>query len=123
MKTDEFEKQTGARAPSEAHKHSHLPDGYRSGIITAITVLLGFSLLFLRSWVFELPGDWTPLSLAAAVILLLAIVLDLVALWRSLRPKDEDPSEYHVTLRWFIVAAASLLLSLVVAGFAYAPVK
>ena len=35
-----------------------LPNGYRQGIITAITVLLGFSLLFLRFWSFEAPGRW-----------------------------------------------------------------
>ena len=102
--------------------NEYLPAGYRSGIITAITVMLGFSLLFLRSWVFELPGEWTPSGVAAAIILLISIVLELIALWRSLQPRDEEPGEYRLTLRWFMIASMTLLLSLVIAGFSYAHV-
>src|SRR5271154_3077799 len=67
-----------------------LPVGYRQGIITAITVLLGFSLLFVRYWDFELQGAWSVSSIIAAVLMTLAIVLQLVALWRSLQVKDDD---------------------------------
>ncbi len=108
---------------SETNDHHCLPAGYRSGIITAITVMLGFSLLFLRSWVFELPGEWTPSSVVAAFILLISIVMELTALWRSLQPGDETPSEYRLTLRWFMLSSATLLLSLIVAAFSYAHVK
>lgn len=100
-----------------------LPTGYRSGVITAITVVLGFSLLFLRSWVFELPGEWTMSGVTAAALLLIAIVLELVALWRSLQPEDETPTEYKLTLRWFMTSTAFLLISLIIAGFSYAHVK
>lgn len=107
----------------ETNQNACLPAGYRSGIITAITVLLGFSLLFLRSWVFELPGEWTPSSIVAACILVASVVMELIALWRSLQPRDEHPGEYRVTLRWFVISSTTLLLSLVVAGFSYAHVK
>ena len=43
-----------------------IPEGYRAGIITAITVLLGFSLALFRFWGFEAPGDWTLRSIVAA---------------------------------------------------------
>jgi xanthine/uracil permease len=108
---------------SETNQNPCLPAGYRSGIITAITVMLGFSLLFLRSWVFELPGEWTPSSVVAAVILLISIVMELTALWRALQPRDEQPSEYRVTLRWFVISSITLLLSLIVAAFSYAHVR
>ena len=39
-----------------------IPQGYRQGIVTAITVLLGFSLTFFRFWGFEASGDWTVAS-------------------------------------------------------------
>ena len=104
-------------------QNTPLPAGYRSGVITAITVMLGFSLLFLRSWVFELPGDWTTSSVIAAALLLLATVLELIALWRSLQPEDELLKEYRLTLRWFLASTALLLLSLIIAGFSYAHVK
>ena len=33
-----------------------VPAGYREGIVGAITVVLGFSLLFMRYWSLEAPG-------------------------------------------------------------------
>jgi hypothetical protein len=91
-------------------------------VITAITVVLGFSLLFLRSWFFELPGEWTASSIFAASLLLSAIILELIALWRSLQPEDEVPGKYRMTLRWFMTSTVLLLLSLVIAAFSYAHV-
>jgi heme A synthase len=93
-----------------------LPAGYRQGIISAITVLLGFSLLFLRYWNFEAEGEWTLASLVATILLALAIVLELVALWRSLQPRDDDEAEYQITLRWFLASIVILLVSLLLAG-------
>ena len=91
-----------------------VPVGYRSAIVTAITVLLGFSLLFLRYWNFELAGPWSASSTLAAALLALAIVLEIVALWRSLQIKDDDEIEYGKTLRWFLAAMIILLLSLLI---------
>jgi hypothetical protein len=102
-----------------ADPQTPLPGGYRAGVITAITVVLGFSFLFLRSWVFELPGEWTVSSAIAALLLLLAIVLELVALWRSLQLKDDHVIEYQRTLRWFLASTIVLLVSLVIAALSY----
>ena len=96
-----------------------LPAGYRQAIVTAITVLLGFSLLFLRYWNFELPGAWSAASKIAAVLVAAAVVLEVVALWRSLRVEDDDVAEYAKTLRWFVAASALLLLGLLVSTIAY----
>ena len=92
-----------------------IPIGYRQGIITAITVLLGFSLLFFRYLDFELPGEWTISSAIAAILMALSILLQFVALWRSLQIKD-DETEYGITLRWFLSSAVILLVSLAPAG-------
>lgn len=92
------------------------PVGYRQGIISAITVLIGFSLLFLRYWSFEAPGEWTIPSTLAALLLALAILLELVALWRSLRIEDDDEEEYRKTLRWFMVSIGVLMVSLLLAA-------
>jgi hypothetical protein len=96
-----------------------LPAGYRPAVVTAITVLLGFSLLFLRYWNFELPGAWTALSIVASVLLTLAIALEMVALWRSLQVKDDDEVEYAKTLRWLFCATILLLVSLLTSAIAY----
>ena len=90
-----------------------IPIGYRQGIITA---LLGFSLLFFRYFDFELPGEWTISSAIAAILMALSILLQFVALWRSLQIKDDDETEYGITLRWFLSSAVILLVSLALAG-------
>jgi hypothetical protein len=101
----------GARTP--------LPAGYRQAVVTAITVLLGFSLLFLRYWNFEAPGAWSVTSIVASLLLTLAIALEMVALWRSLQVKDDDEVEYARTLRWLLAAVILLLISLIIASAVY----
>jgi len=96
-----------------------LPAGYRQAIVTAITVLLGFSLLFLRYWNFELPGAWSAASVIAAILMAAAIVLEIVTLWRSLQIEDDDEREYAKTLRWFLAACIFLMLGLVLSTVSY----
>jgi len=108
MESDSNLKAARPRAP--------LPAGYRQGIISAITVMLGFSLLFLRYWTFEAEGKWTIASFIADVLLALAVTLELFALWRSLQPEDDDEPVYRVTLRWFLAGIVSLLVAVVLAA-------
>ena len=93
-----------------------IPQGYRQGIITAITVLLGFSLTFLRFWGFEASGSWSWRAVVATAPLIVAIALQIVALFRSLRLEDDASSEYRRTVRWFIASAIALLLGLLLAA-------
>ena len=101
--------------PFPVRERTPLPQGYRQGIITAITVLLGFSLTFFRFWSFEAPGEWTARSVVATSTLLVAVVLQIVALFRSLRIEDDDETEYRKTVRWFIASAVVLLVGLFIA--------
>ncbi len=93
-----------------------LPAGFRQGVISAITVVIGFSLLFMRYWSFEANGRVTGASLAPGLLLLAAIVLQFYALWRALQPEDDEVSSYRVTLRWFMASVAVLLVSVAVAS-------
>ena len=110
---------TDRRAPGAEHQPA-VPDGYRQGLITAITVLLGFSLAFFRFWGFEASGEWTARSIIAAAPLVAAIVLQIVALVRSLRLEDDDPNEYRKTVLWFTTSAVVLLSGLLIATLAFA---
>jgi hypothetical protein len=105
------------QTPAQSRSKKPLPVGYRQGIITAITVLLGFSLSFLRFWALEAPGDWSSRSIMPAITLVIAIVLQIVALYRSLRVIDDDESEYRVTVIWFVASAVMLLLGLASAAW------
>ncbi len=97
-----------------------IPSGYRQGIIAAITVLLGFSLVFMRYWSFEPPGELTRPSVIAGLLLLIAIINEFYALWRALQIEDDDEQEYRTTLRWFLTSIFVLLGSLVLAALASA---
>jgi len=97
-----------------------LPQGFRQGIITAITVMLGFTLGFFRFWGFEAQGRWTRRSFIAATGLTVALLLELVALYRSLRLRDDRPNEYETTVRWFVASAAVLIATLFAAAMEYA---
>lgn len=97
---------------------SPLPAGYRQGVISAITVVIGFSLLFMRYWGFEVTGKVTRTSVAAGLVLLAAILLEFYALFRALQPEDEQESEYRTTLRWFMASVAVLLASVALASLA-----
>lgn len=95
-----------------------LPVGYRQGIITAITVMLGFSLYFLRFWNFEAPGAWTPMAVIAAGLVVLSVLLHLVALWRSLQIADDSQPVYRRTLQWFLAGIICSVLGVAAASFA-----
>ena len=92
-----------------------LPQGYRQGIITAITVLLGFTLGFFRFWGFESPGHWTLRSFIPATTLVTAVVLQIIALFRALDVADDDEHEYRKTVKWFIASAVVLLAGMLLA--------
>jgi hypothetical protein len=106
--------------PSPERQHRPLPQGYRQGIITAITVLLAFSLAFFRFWGFEAPGEWGTRSIIAAGTLVAAILLQIVALVRSLRLEDDDANEYRKTVVWFTTSAIVLLVGLLVSTVVFA---
>jgi hypothetical protein len=103
-------------APAEAvpagSPSRRVPDGYRQGLITAITVLLGFSLAFVRFWSFEAAGQWPVQSVFSTGASVLAIVFQLVALIRALRIEDQYEDEYRQTVRWFIASVVALVLGL-----------
>ena len=102
--------ETNEPASGTRLKAKPLPAGYRQGVVTAISVILGFALYFLRFWSIEAPGDWTWISLSAALPIVLSIGCLSVALWRSLQVADDDEPVYRNTLKWFLVG---VLLSVV----------
>jgi hypothetical protein len=111
------------RPTSLSDQQPPLPEGYRQGIITATTVLLGISLAFFRFWGFEAAGVWSSGSIIAAATLAIAIALQIVALVRSLRLEDNTPGEYRKTVKWFVASAIVLLvgLSIAVVVFSFGP--
>lgn len=94
----------------------YTPDGYRSGIITAISVLVGFSLAFLRYWGFEAPESWSWHFVISTVLMLASMLMQLVALFRSLQVEDHEIPHYRVTVRWFVWGVVVMVVGLVFAA-------
>ncbi|WP_255581833.1 hypothetical protein [Cupriavidus sp. AU9028] len=92
-----------------------VPVGYRQGCITAISVLLAFTLAFWRYWSFESPGPWNALAWTVEVSVAVAAALQSVALFRSLRVEDDLVHEYRRTQQWLLVSAVVLLAGLLAA--------
>jgi len=93
-----------------------MPAGYRQGVITAITVFIGFSLAFLRYWAFEAPGDWTLRSLVALVLMLIPIFAQIHALYRALLIEDDNQASYRVTIKWFLWSVVGMLFAVCAAA-------
>jgi 4-amino-4-deoxy-L-arabinose transferase-like glycosyltransferase len=108
------------RKDSDLPPRPSVPQGYRQGFITAITVMIGFSLAFIRFWSFEASGAWTKQAVIATAGLTVALVLQIVALVRSLRIEDDEVSEYRITVRWFVASVVTLGVALVGTAVVYA---
>ncbi|VTU24744.1 hypothetical protein SRS16CHR_03515 [Variovorax sp. SRS16] len=106
-----------AAVPSpDVRRRAPLPAGYREGVITAITVMIGFSLSFVRYWAFEAPGDWTANSVIALIVLVIPIVVQIYTLYRALLVADDDETTYRSTIRWFIGSICGMLVSVALAA-------
>ena len=96
-----------------------LPQGYREGLVTAITVFLGFSLSFIRFWSLEKPGEWSWQGILSTCILAAGIGVQLVALFRSLQLRDDEEARYRVTVRYFfwgiVIVVMGVITAIVVA--------
>lgn len=95
-----------------------LPQGYRQGLVTAITVFLGFSLSFIRFWNFETAGEWTRTGALAAIVVAAGIVVQLAALLRALGLEDDEPAHYTITVRCFFAGIVIVVVGVLIATIA-----
>jgi hypothetical protein len=99
---------------------STLPAGYRQGVVTAITVFLGFSMAFLQFWGIENPGDWTFGGVLCAILIAAGTLVQLAALFRALDVRDEEVTRYERTVALFrtgvVVVMVGVVASILVAA-------
>jgi hypothetical protein len=90
-----------------------LPAGYREGLLTAITVFIAFSLGFLKFWSLETPGTWTLFGVAALAPISIGLLLQLIALFRSLDVRDDQEERYRYTIAYFRWGVLAVILGVV----------
>jgi hypothetical protein len=103
-----------SRAVNETTKPA-VNQGYRQGLVTAITVFLGFSLSFMRVWSFEDPGEWNWQNILSASIIAAGIGVQFFALFRSLDLRDDEEARYKATVRYFFWGSAIVVVGVVAA--------
>jgi hypothetical protein len=101
--------------PGRATPATPLPQGYRQGVVTAITVFLGFSLSFIRFWNFEGDGRWTWIEVLPALIVGAGTAVLLVALHRALQVEDDQREHYSSTVRYFFYGIGVVVVGVIVA--------
>jgi hypothetical protein len=88
-----------------------MTDTQRNGTITAIGILMGFSLSFTYQ-VTSLPGNWTYYAFILMILPVVGVLIQLQALWRILQIPVVAAAEHKSISGWFVVGFA-----LVLAGF------
>lgn len=107
-----------APAPAPAPADPARIDGiFRSGSITAIGVIVGFSLAFLVRWS-GLPGRWETSDIFAVIGITLGVGFQIKALVDLLAVKSVIVSHYERAVRIFVIGLVLVALGVVVAIFA-----
>jgi hypothetical protein len=103
--------------PAETPPAATIDSTFRNGSLTAIGVVVGFSLGFLSRWA-GLPGDWAPADLVAVVLITVGIGLQIKALADMLSVRSLVLARYNRTIRIFILGLVLVAAGVVAAIFA-----
>lgn len=90
---------------------------FRNGSLTAVGVVVGFSLGFLSRWA-GLPGDWARTDLVAVALIVLGIAMQIKALADLLMVSSLVLKRYNRSIRIFLVGLVLVAGGVVLAIFA-----
>jgi hypothetical protein len=90
---------------------------FRNGSMTAIGVVLGFSLGFFSRWA-ALPGQWSAADLVAVAAISLGIALQIKSLADLLRVESLQRANYERAVRFFLAGLVLVAVGVVLAVFA-----
>jgi hypothetical protein len=90
---------------------------FRNGSLTAIGVVVGFSLGFLSRWA-GTPGEWTYADLIAVAAITLGIALQIKALADMLSRRSLIVTRYDRSIRIFLSGLVLVAVGVVLAIFA-----
>jgi hypothetical protein len=87
---------------------------FRSGSLTAISVVLGFSLSFLNRWA-GAPGDWQVGDIVSLALIICGTSLQLKALVDLLLLNSLLPIRYRRSIKYFFAGLALVAIAILVA--------
>lgn len=100
--------------PLSEPKRPGIDATFRNGSLTAISVVLGFSLSFLNRWA-GLPGPWSLDDIAAVAAISGGIAVQIVAVVLLLRPGSLVLRRYERAIRVFLTGLILVALGVVLA--------
>ncbi|HTV03883.1 MAG TPA: hypothetical protein VME86_00845 [Acidobacteriaceae bacterium] len=103
----------------QERKRVPLPAGNGRGVLRRPRCPWGLRWSFCVTGALSCRGDWTVSAEIAAGLAAVLILQKIVALWRSVRVKDDNESEYAKTLRWLLGSGILLPASLTDLGLSY----
>lgn len=105
------------KTPGEPVQQPRIEPIFRSGSLTAISVVVGFSLGFLSRWG-GLPGEWTRPDVFAVVAITLGIALQILSLIDLLSVRSLILARYERAIRIFVAGLMLVALGVIAAVFA-----
>ncbi|RDI59245.1 hypothetical protein [Microvirga subterranea] len=106
-----------SRSSEAAPEIARIDSTFRNGSLTAIGVVVGFSLGFLSRWA-GLPGDWSRSDLLAVFAITIGIVLQIKALADLLSVQSLVLSRYNRAIRIFLAGLILVAVGTAAAIFA-----
>ncbi|WP_342358580.1 hypothetical protein [Terrarubrum flagellatum] len=90
---------------------------FRSGSLTAISLLLGFSLSFLTRWA-GAPGNWASYDYVALAAITIGIILQLAAVIMLMSVNSLIKANYEKMTRLFMIGLVLVVVGVLIAVFA-----
>ncbi|WP_262028863.1 hypothetical protein [Microvirga sp. Mcv34] len=106
-----------ADEPVESEEPQRVDSTFRNGSITAIGVVVGFSLGFLSRWS-AVPGEWTHSDLVSVALITVGLALQVKALADLLLVSSLQLKRYNRSIRFFLTGLILVGLGVVLAVFA-----
>jgi hypothetical protein len=97
-----------------AQRPNRIDSTFRNGSVTAIGVVLAFSLGFLNNWA-SLPGNWIPEDLAAVILIATGIVFQIWSLAGMLSVASLEEPNYRRIVRIFLIGLSLVSIGVLVA--------
>jgi hypothetical protein len=99
------------------HEQQSIDSVFRNGSVTAIGVVVGFSLGFLSRWA-ALPGEWSTSDLVSVTLIGLGLILQVKSLADLLFITCLELKRYNRSIRFFLTGLIFVGLGVVLAIFA-----
>ena len=94
---------------------SKVPDSIRTGLITGISVVLGFALNLIQRWVLE-EGEWNWIDIIFIFPMLIGIFSLIFSLFRALSLEKSSNHDFKTTTKRFIIGVLIVLFSILIGG-------